>query len=225
MPRRWRSIDLAVKVDMHVHTSCSPDSLIRIDDLLATCDRKGIDCVAVIDHDTTEGALKLHEQAPSRIIVGEEIHTTAGEIAGLFLKETIQPWLSPLETIERIKEQGGLVYLPHPFDGMRSAVLKKQALHEVWEKIDIVETFNSRSTFPWSNWKAAKFAREKGILAGAGSDAHTQYELGMACVVMESFDSADDFLTKLADAEKRTRKTPVVFILLTKIYKIIRGIR
>ena len=215
---------MVVKVDMHVHTSCSPDSLIRIDDLLTTCDRKGIDCVAVIDHDTAEGALRLHEQAPSRIIVGEEIHTTAGEIAGLFLKETIQPWLSPLETIERIKEQGGLVYVPHPFDGMRSSVLKEQALHEVWEKIDIVETFNSRSTFPWSNWKAEKFAREKGILAGAGSDAHSQYELGMACVTMESFDSADDFLTKLADAGKCNRKTPVTFILLTKIYKIVRGI-
>ena len=210
---------------MHVHTSCSPDSLIRVDDLLKTCDHKGVDCVAVIDHDTMEGALKLHEQAPSRIIVGEEIHTTAGEIAGLFLKETIQPWLSPLETIEKIKEQGGLVYLPHPFDNMRGSVLEEQALHEIWEKVDIVETFNSRSTFPWSNWKAAKFAKEKGILAGVGSDAHSKYELGMACVLMEPFDSAHDFLVKLADTGKRTRKTPAIYILLTKIYKIIRGIR
>ena len=216
---------MTVKVDMHVHTSCSPDSLIRVDDLLDTCDSKGIDCVAVIDHDTMEGALKLHEQAPSRIIVGEEIHTTAGEIAGLFLKETIQPGLSPLETIEKIKEQGGLVYLPHPFDNMRGSVLKEQALHEIWEKVDIVETYNSRSLFSWSNWKAAKFAKEKGILAGVGSDAHSKYELGMSCVLMEPFDSANDFLAKLADTGKSTRKTPVIHILLTKIYRTIRGAR
>ena len=215
---------MTIKVDMHVHTSRSAYSLIQVDDLLATCDCKGIDCVAVIDHDTAEGALELHEEAPGRVIVGEEIHTTAGEIAGLFLKETIQPGLSPLETIERIKEQGGLVYLPHPFDNMRSAVLKDQAREEVWEKIDIVESYNSRSVFPWNDWKAAKFAKEKGILAGVGSDAHARYELGMAYVIIEQFDSADDFLTKLADAEIRARRTSMTLNLLTKIYKLIRRI-
>ena len=214
---------MIVKVDMHVHTSCSPDSLIKVDDLLETCDRKGIDCVAVIDHDTAEGALKLHEQEPERIIVGEEIHTTEGEIAGLFLKETIQPGLSPLETIERIKEQGGLVYLPHPFDNMRRAVLEDQVREEIWEKIDIVEVYNSRSVFPWSDWKAAKFAKKKGIPAGVGSDAHARYELGMAYVMIEQFDSADDFLAKLADAATRTRRTSMTLNLLTKIYKVIRG--
>ncbi len=211
-----------VKVDMHVHTSCSSDSLIQVDDLLATCDRKGIDCVAVIDHDTAEGALKLHEQAPERIIVGEEIHTTEGEIAGLFLKETIQPGLTPLETIKRIKGQGGLVFLTHPFDHMRSAVLEDHAREEIWEQIDIVETFNSRSAFRWSDWKAAKFAKKKGILAGVGSDAHARYELGMAYVIIEPFDSAGDFLTKLADAEIRARKTSVILNLMTKVYKVMR---
>lgn len=215
---------MTIKVDMHVHTSCSPDCLIKTEDLLETCDRKGIDCVAVIDHDAIECALKLHEQAPKRIIVGEEIHTTAGEIAGLFLKEIIEPGLSPLETIERIKEQGGLVYLPHPFDRLRGSVLESHAREEIWEKIDIVETYNSRSVFRWSNWKAAKFAKKKGILAGVGSDAHARYELGMSYVRMEEFDSAQDFLTKLADATTRTRATSVTLNLLTKIYKVIRGI-
>ena len=213
-----------IKVDMHVHTSCSPDSLLHIDNLLETCDRNGIDCVAVTDHDTAECALKLHKLAPSRVIVGEEIHTTSGEIIGLFLEETIQPWLSPIETVERIKEQGGLVYLPHPFDGMRAAVLEKQALEEIWEKIDIVEVFNSRNAFRRSNRKASNFAVEKGILSGAGSDAHTEYELGQAYVIIEPFDSAADFLSKLARAEIRARKTPVIFNLVTKFYKIIRGI-
>ncbi len=213
---------MTVKVDMHVHTSCSPDSLIPIDDLLVACDHKGIDCVAVIDHDTAEGALRLHEQAPERIIVGEEIHTTAGELAGLFLKETIQPGLTPLETIERIKEQGGLVFLTHPFDSLRSAVLEDQAREEIWEKIDIVETFNSRSAFRWGDWKAARVVKEKGIPAGVGCDANARYELGMAYVMIEPFDSADDFLTKLADADIHARKTSVILNLLTKVYKVVR---
>ena len=189
---------LTVKVDMHVHTSCSPDSLIKVDDLLATCDRKGIDCVAVIDHDTAEAALELHRQAPSRIIVGEEIHTTAGEIAGLFLKETIPPGLSPLETIERIKEQGGLVYLPHPFDHMRGSVLDRQTLDEIWEKIDIVETFNSRNAFPWNNWKSENFARKKGILTAVGSDA-----IQTVTAVPDSYSSA---LASTASAGAPTRQ-------------------
>ena len=213
-----------IRVDMHIHTSCSADSLIRIDDLLETCDRKGIDCVAVTDHDTAEGALKLHELTPSRIIVGEEIHTTSGEITGLFLKESIQPWLSPAETIERIKEQDGLVYIPHPFDTMRGSVLEKQALDDIWEKVDIVEVFNSRSAFSWSNRKASDFAEEKGILFGAGSDAHARYELGQAYVVIEPFDSAADFLAKLASAKIHARKTSVILNLATKVYKVMRGI-
>jgi len=213
-----------IKVDMHVHTSFSPDSLIHIDDLLRACDRRGIDCVAVTDHDTAEGALKLYESAPSRIIVGEELHTTSGEIIGLFLKETIPPLLSPMETIERIKQQGGLVYLPHPFDRMRSSVLADQARDEIWELLDIVEVFNSRSGFRRSNKEAAAFAAEKGIPAGAGSDAHARYELGNAHAIMEPFSSAEDFLLKLADAEIHTRKTPVIFNLATKVYKMIRGI-
>jgi predicted metal-dependent phosphoesterase TrpH len=216
--------NVMIKVDMHIHTSCSPDSLILIDNLLESCDYKGIDCVAVTDHDTAEGALRLHEIAPSRIIVGEEIHTTSGEIIGLFLKETIRPWLSTMETIERIKDQGGLVFLPHPFDSLRGAVLDKHIRNEIYESIDIVEVYNSRNVFPWTNWKAAKFAAEKGILGGAGSDAHSRFELGRAHVVIEPFDSADDFLLKLANAEIRGRKTPVILNFVSKIYKTIRGI-
>ena len=99
-----------------------------------------------------------------------------------------------------------------------------KALDEILEKIDIVEAFNSRNVFPWSNSKASDFAAEKGILPGAGSDAHTGYEVGRAYVVIEPFDSAADFLSKLAKAEICGRKTPVVFNLINKVYKIVRGI-
>ncbi len=218
-------ISMMLKVDMHVHTSCSPDSLIDVDDLLETCDRSGIDYVAVTDHDTADCALKLHEQEPSRIIVGEEIHTTDGEITGLFLKETIPPQLSPIETVERIKQQGGLVYLPHPFDRMRGSVLQQSAIDRIWKEIDIREVFNSRSVLRWSNRRASNFARKRKILTGAGSDAHARYEVGNAYVLIEPFDSATDFLEKLADAEIRTHKTSVLLNFMTKMYKVARGIR
>lgn len=213
-----------IKVDMHVHTSCSSDSLIQVDDLLETCDYHGIDCVAVTDHDEVECALKLHELAPERIIVGEEIHTTSGEITGLFLKEKIQPWLSPMETIDMIKAQGGLVYVSHPFDGLRKEVIERQVLEEIWDKIDILEVFNSRNFSRRSNKKAKEFATEKGIIPGAGSDAHTRYEVGKAYVLMEPFESASDFLKKIAVGEIYGKKTPVMFNFFTKIYKVMRGI-
>jgi hypothetical protein len=180
--------------------------------------------VAITDHDVTECAFRLHEISPSKIIVGEEIHTTAGEIIGLFLKKHINPGASPLETIHQIKDQGGLVYLPHPFDNMRGSVLKAEAREEVWEQVDIVEIYNSRNAFFWSNRKAMRFATEKGLLLGAGSDAHSRYELGKAHLVMEPFESASDFLKNLAKAEIRRGKTPVIYNLANKIYKIARGI-
>jgi len=208
---------------MHVHTSCSKDSLIPFDDLLETCDYNGIDCVAVTDHDTIECALKLHKIEPSRIIVGEEINTTSGEIIGLFLKELIPPGLSPAETVSRIKKQGGLVYIPHPFDNLRGSVIKRQSLEEILPEVNIIEAFNSRSAFPFSNHKASSLALEKDIVAGVGSDAHSRFEVGKAYVLIEPFTSSEDFLSKLACAEYRTRKTPVMFNLVNKVYKMMRS--
>ncbi|MBD3184535.1 PHP domain-containing protein [Candidatus Poribacteria bacterium] len=213
-----------IKIDLHVHTSCSPDSLIKVDKLLETCDYKGLDCIAVTDHDEIDCAIRLHEQEPSRIIVGEEIHTSSGEIIGLFLKEKISPYQSPMDTIKAIKSQGGLVYLPHPFDRLRGSVMEEQAIEEIWQEIDIVEVFNSRNTFSWSNTRALKFAEERNLIKGVGSDAHSKYEVGKSFVVIEPFDSPQDFLEKLADGDIKKFKTPVAFNFITKIYKIFRGI-
>ncbi len=212
-----------IKVDLHVHTSCSSDSLIPVERLFEICDTNGIDCVAVTDHDSIDCAIKLHDQEPERIIIGEEIHTTYGEIIGLFLKEWIQPFLSPTDTIHKIKEQGGLVYIPHPFDGLRTSVLKRNILNDIVDQIDILEVFNSRNAFHLSNIRARNFARENGIIAGVGSDAHSAYELGRAYVSIEPFDSALDFLSKLDKASLNTNKTPVLLNFANKIYKIFRG--
>lgn len=215
---------MIIKVDLHVHTSpCSLDSLMQVDDLLETCDYKCIDCVALTDHDEIECAIKLHEKAPSRIIVGEEIHTTEGEMIGLFLKERVEPGLTPAETADKIKEQGGLVYIPHPFDNMRASVIKKKCLDEIMPKVDIIEVYNSRNVFRWSNHNALSYAQKNNILAGVGSDAHSKFEVGQAYVLIDEFNSAEDFLSKLADAEYHKNKTPAAFNLVNKIYKMARS--
>ncbi len=213
---------MKIKVDLHVHTSCSLDSLIKFDKLLETCDRHHIDCVAITDHNRIDCAIKWHKTAPSRIIVGEEIKTNAGEIIGLFLNDYIPPNLSPQETIKRIKEQGGIVYIPHPFDSLRGSVLKKQVLEEIIDEVDIIEVFNSRNAFSYSNKRAYDLARKKNVTIGAGSDAHSSLEVGRAYVLIEQFSDAKDFLSKLRDAEIYTKKTPVMFNLINKIYKTFR---
>jgi hypothetical protein len=215
---------LIIKVDLHVHTSpCSLDSLIEVDELLETCDYKCIDCVAITDHDEIECAVRLHEQEPERIIIGEEIHTTDGEIIGLFLKDRIESGLSPNDTVDKIKEQNGLVYIPHPFDNMRASVLKKKSLMEVLPKVDIIEVYNSRNVFHWSNYRALHFAQENKIIEGVGSDAHSNFEVGQAYVMIEEFTSSKDFLENLSKAEYKTHKTPAMFNLVNKIYKMARS--
>jgi predicted metal-dependent phosphoesterase TrpH len=161
----------------------------------------GINCIAVADHNTVTGALKLKETAPFKIIVAEEILTPAGEIMGLFLNEAIPRGLSPQETISRIRSQGGLVAIPHPFG--RSLPWRDNILisTEVLSQVDIIETFNSRTPFSSSIARAQELAKRQVKVASAGSDAHTSGEIGRAYVEMPEFDGVDDFLNSLAQGK------------------------
>lgn len=189
------------KVDLHTHTYHSKDSLTSFEAYIAACQRKGIGATAVTDHNAIDGALALRELAPFPIVVGEEIKTVEGEIIGLFLEQWIPPGLTPEETIVRIREQGGLVYIPHPSDRLRHSVLKPQALERIADRVDIIEVFNARVTLRSDNESARAFARERGLLCGAGSDAHTAREIGQAHVVMEPFTNQEEFLDSLACGE------------------------
>ena len=161
----------------------------------------GIDCVAIADHNTIAGALKLKDIAPFKVIVAEEVLTPAGEIMGLFLNQGISPGLSPQQTISRIRSQGGLVAIPHPFG--RSLPWKHNLLisAEVLAEVDIIETFNSRTPFSSSIARARRLAEEQGKAASAGSDAHTSGEIGRAYVKMPDFHGPSDFLSALAQGE------------------------
>lgn len=187
-----------IKADLHIHTCYSTDCLSPLEKIIERCLELGINCIAVADHNTITGALKMREFAPFKIIVAEEILTPVGEIMGLFLSEEVSRGLSPQETISRIRSQGGLVAIPHPFG--RSLPWNANVLTsiEVLSQVDIIETFNSRTPFSNSIARAGKLAKEQGKAASAGSDAHTLGEIGRAYVEMPEFDGPDDFLNSLA---------------------------
>jgi predicted metal-dependent phosphoesterase TrpH len=190
-----------IKADLHIHTCYSIDCLTPLEQIVERCLKLGINCIAVADHNTIVGALKLREIAPFKVIVAEEILTPVGEIMGLFLREKISQGLSPMETISRIRSQGGLVAIPHPFG--RSLPWNANILTstEVLSQVDIIETFNSRTPFSSSIAKARKLAEEQGKAASSATDAHTLGEIGQAYVEMPEFDGPDDFLNSLAQGK------------------------
>ena len=210
-----------------MHTHFSPDSETDPDKLVKRCLKVGLELIAVTDHNTIEGALKVKDSAPFPVIIGEEIKTSAGEITGLFLKETIPAGLSPIDTAHRIKDQGGLVSLPHPFDRFRSEVIDGKAINELIPLLDIVEIFNSRNNLSADDRKAEKFAKEHNLLTSGVSDAHTLMELGRTYVQMPEFDGTpSDFKIALSKGTiVGKRMSPLIHITttLTRIKKKIIG--
>ena len=200
-----------------MHTSYSPDSGTSPERLVSRCVQVGLNCIAVTDHNTIEGALAVQRIAPFMVIVGEEVRSSGGEITGLFMNETVPRGLSPVETAMTIKDQGGLVSIPHPFDRFRRGVITRPALEEVLPYVDIVEAFNSRNNMSADDRKAREFAREHGLLTSGVSDAHTAFELGRTYVEMPEFDgTADDFKRALAEGTIVGRRaSPLVHLATT----------
>ena len=196
-----------LKADFHIHTEYSLDCTTPLEKIIERCLALKINCVAIADHGTTEGALKMQGLAPFTVIVAEEILTHHGEIMGMFLKETIPSGLSVKDTIAQIRAQGGLVNIPHPFDSFRSSALNEKIVEEIVGQIDIMEVFNSRSPLLRSSAKARIFAEKHGIAKIAGSDAHALPEIGNAYVEMPEFNDKDEFLRALAQGKIYGRRT------------------
>ena len=187
-----------IKADLHIHTEYSIDCNTPLEKIIKRCLKLGINCIAVADHGTIEGALKMQSLAPFTVIVAEEIYTPYGEIMGMFLKEGIPSGLSVEETLSQIRAQDALVCIPHPFDSLRQSSLNSDIIEELAGQIDVIEVFNSRSYLSHSLTKAQMFADKYGIPRSAGSDAHTVKEIGNAYVEMPEFNGKDDFLRALA---------------------------
>lgn len=211
-----------MKVDMHVHTCYSKDAILSLETIMESCERRGLDGVAITDHNIIAGALALKEIAPFLVIVGEEIETTRGEILGLFLKEEIPGGLMPEEAMARIREQGGLVGVSHPLDRLRRSAMRQVALFDILDELDFLEGFNSRVTFPSDNRKAQALAQAQGLPITAGSDAHTAYEVGRAYVEVPSFNGREDFLEALKEAQIFGRLSPPWIHLLSTWTKLRR---
>jgi len=186
-----------MRVDLHVHTKYSGDCTFQPEKLIEFCKKNKIECIAVTDHDTTEGAFIVQKMAPFKVIIGEEIRTLDGEIIGLFLKEMVPSGLSSEETIKRIKDQGGLVSVPHPFSYFRREAIDTEKLEQICDQIDIVECYNGRNFLFFENARAIKFASEKNKIMGAGSDSHHQTEIGNVYIEMKDFNSKEEFLESL----------------------------
>jgi len=192
--------DRLLRVDFHCHTIFSHDSLTTPEKLLATCQRKGIDRVAITDHNTIAGALRAKKLDPDRIIVGEEILTTQGELLAFFVEEEIPPGLSPKATISQLKDQGAFISVSHPFDIFRKGHWRPEVLQEILSNIDAIETFNARCLWPGFNWQAQKFARQHNLVGTHGSDAHAAFELGRGSLLLPPFHDADSLREALKHA-------------------------
>jgi predicted metal-dependent phosphoesterase TrpH/glycosyltransferase involved in cell wall biosynthesis len=193
-----------IDVDLHMHTDHSADCATAVDVLLATARAEGLGAIAVTDHNEISGALDARAKADEygvKVIVGEEVMTGhQGEVIGLFLEEKIARGMTLEETIAAIRAQGGLVYVPHPFDRMHS-VPDYEHLLAVVEDVDAIEVFNPRIAIPAYNEEAVRFAGKYRIVGGAGSDAHVAQGLGSLRIRMREFDGPQEFLASLADAD------------------------
>ena len=159
------------KVDLHTHSLDSPDGSLTFTQYKQMLDQKGLDYIAITDHNTVRFALAAHAALGSNIIVGEEVTTTDGELIGLFLTKAIPAGLTPLETAKRIKAQGGLVYVPHPFETVRSGITP-QALDSIADLVDIVEVRNGRAVFQNRSGQAEEWAAARKLPGAASSDSH-----------------------------------------------------
>ena len=205
-----------INIDLHVHSYASPDSCNTPAQILARMDRLGLDMVAITDHNAIKGALEARSLAPERVIVGEEIKTTHGELIAYFVQDLIPPHLSPQETIACVRDQGGIVAVSHPLDVIRSEAMGRQRVLEILDRVDALEVFNARCLLPRYNRQADALARAHHLPGTAGSDAHSLYELGFAYLEMEPFAGPDAFLVNLAHARIVGRLSPAFVHLFSK---------
>jgi predicted metal-dependent phosphoesterase TrpH len=190
-----------IRVDFHCHTRYSKDSLNNIPEMLKICQRRGIDRLVVTDHNTITGALIAKELAPERIIVGEEIKTTRGELLAVYVKEEVPAGLPPAEAIVRLHDQGAFISVSHPFDLTRSGHWELADMLKIALLVDAIEIYNSRCGRSIYNTRAQEFALQHQLLGTAGSDAHSLIEIGRATLELPSFNDAPGLKRSLEHAQ------------------------
>lgn len=182
-----------------MHSEFSPDSVTKIEDIVARAKSLDLGKVIITDHNTTKGAMILKKRYPDFVVVGEEILTTRGEVLAFYVKEEIPRGLTPLETVKRLKDQGAVISLSHPYSYSRAGWYEDE-MHELFPYLDAIEVANGRNTRA-ANEKAANFAAQNGLAGTAGSDAHGLMELGRMTLTLDAFNTADELRTALKSAQ------------------------
>ncbi len=194
------------RVDFHTHTASSPDSLTTPQALVRAAQAR-LHRVVVTDHNSIRGALQARELAPDLVIVGEEIMTSAGELLAIFVQEEVPAGLSPLETIERLRDQGAFISVSHPFDRWRKGHWSPDWLARILPLVDAIEGFNARTMWPGSNRAALTWAARHGVAWTAGSDAHAAFEVGRAGLCLPPFANAQELRLALPQAQPFGRRS------------------
>jgi len=205
-----------ITVETHCHTHYSGDCLMTPRRLIELCRARGIQRLCVTDHNTARGAFEIASLAPDLVIPGEEILTSQGELLALFIEREVSSGLEPMETIERLRAQGAVIAVPHPFDYHRGGGWREEHLRAVLPYVDAVEIFNARSLLSGMNERAAALASEVELATIVGSDAHSYAEVGRATMRMRACADADQFLANLPMAELRPRRSSVLVHLASR---------
>ena len=214
-----------VRADLHNHTWYSPDSILSPEQMLRQARARGIDVIAVTDHNTAQGGLATRDLAAKsypnvRVIVGEEVRAREGEVLGLFLTGDIPRDLSAAETIDLIHAQGGIAGVPHPFDPLRHGV--DEHIEALAAKLDFVEGLNARMTIPAHNHRAQEFAAAHDMPMSAASDAHSAREVGRCYVEMPGFSTPQEFIEALGRGTLRGRLSSPFIHLISRYAKMRR---
>ena len=214
-----------LKVDLHTHSIASPDGSITIDQYRNILDKNKLDCIAITDHNRIDFALNTQSQlGADKIIVGEEINTRQGEIIGLFLNTLVQPHQNIEDTIKQIKSQGGIVYIPHPFETVRSGV-SREVLDRIKDSVDLVESANGRAFFQNLGPEAHAWAHIRRIPTLASSDAHRALAITKTYSVMSEIPTAENIVILAKTARKFYGRPSMLDILAPKLNRLKKALK
>lgn len=211
-----------IKVDFHTHSVKSRDGAITAEQYTDVIENGTLDYVAITDHNHISFAVELQKTLGEKIIVGEEINALEGEIIGLFLTEKIPRDLPAKEVVQRIKSQGGLVYVPHPFETVRRGI-SMQTLTSIMDSVDIIEAFNGRAFFQNRGPEATKIARLHNKAIAASSDAHGAKGLGTTFTSIAEPPSAANLVSQLQTGKLATKRPPLKTLLYPKANRVRKG--
>ncbi|HEY7270681.1 MAG TPA: PHP domain-containing protein [Dehalococcoidia bacterium] len=211
-----------LRADLHTHSHYSRDSVLSPEAYVRECLRKGITCAAVTDHNAVEGAFVVRDLAAKqaagrlKVIIGEEIKTSQGEIIGLCLQELVPRGMTAADTVRAIHEQGGVATIPHPFDVFRRNVIEREVLDEIARQVDAVEGWNCRNILGSHDAKAREVAQRAGKPVSVGSDSHSPWELGGVTIEIDDFETPAELVAALADGKVTFRRSlPLVHWIST----------